>query len=100
MRLFCRTDLFDGDLKACKVDPDIPEQNNREITSFSTSLKVGFDTDSDTTSRAGGESNLTIANLQKGEWIDMEEVGARVTRRSDAITVDTRSFGTFGLGAR
>lgn len=88
------------DIKACKVDPDIPEQNNREITNFFKPLTVGFDIDSDTTSRAGGRSNLTIANLQKDEWIDMEEVGARVTRGSDTITVDTRSLGTFGLGAR
>jgi len=88
------------DIKACKADPDIPEQNNREITNFFKPLTVGFDIDSDTTSRAGGRSNLTIANLQKDEWTDMEEVGARVARGSDTITVDTRSLGTFGLGAR
>jgi hypothetical protein len=88
------------DIKVCRVDHTGPDQNNRQITNFFKPLKVGFDIDSDTASRAGGKANLTIVNLQSDQWIDTEEVGSRVIRGDSVVTVDTRNLGTFGLGAR
>jgi hypothetical protein len=88
------------DIKGCRVDHDNPTQNNRELTVYPKPLKLSFNYDSDTLSRAGGKTGLTIVNLQNGQWIDEEALGSRVVRGDDTITVDTTSLGTFGMAAR
>ena len=89
-----------ADIKLCWADPDIPTQKNRQLTDFPISLQVGFNYDADTLSRAGGRANLTIGNLQNRRWIDVEEIGSRITRESETITADMNHLGTFGLAVR
>ena len=88
------------DIKGCQIDHDNPGQNSLQLTVFPKALRVGFNYDADTLSRAGGPSNLTIVNTRNARWLDLEEVGSRVFRRDEAISVDTRQLGTFGLAAR
>ena len=88
------------DIKGCQIDYANPSQNNRQLNIYPKPLKVGFHYDSDTVSRAGGKSNLTIVNLNNGLWIDEEALGSKVTRANDVITVDTLNLGTFGLANR
>lgn len=88
------------DIKGCQMDHANPSQKNRELTVYLKPLKVGFNYDADTLSRAGGKSNLTIVNNQKSIWIDEEALGSRVVRDDDIITVDTLNLGTFGVAAR
>jgi hypothetical protein len=88
------------DIKGCQIDHDNPSQNNRQLITYSKPLRVGFNYDADTLSRAGGQSNLTLVNTMDGRWLDLEEVGSRVIRRDDVVSVDTRQLGTFGLAAR
>ena len=88
------------DIKGCRIDHNNPAQNNRQLSVYPKPLKVGFHYDSDTLSRAGGKSNLTIVNLKNSLWIDEEALGFRVVRDNDVITVDTLDLGTFGMAAR
>lgn len=88
------------DIKACHVDYQRPTENNREIDQFYKRPQVGFSYDADTLSRAGDPDNLTIVNIQKSRWVDVEEIGSRVSRGSKTITVDTDGLGTFGLAVR
>lgn len=87
------------DLKACQVgytkDGDL-----RQITHFSKPLKVGFEFDANTLSRAGGRANLTIVSLQDRQWVDLEEFGYRVVRGENRLTVDADSLGAFSLAVR
>jgi hypothetical protein len=89
-----------ADIKICLIDHTNPTQNSRQVTGLNQALTVSFDYDPATLSRAGGRANLTLANLRGTRWIDLEELGLRVIRDSNDITVDTREPGTFGLAAR
>lgn len=89
-----------ADIKACLVDYGKPSQNNRQITQFPKPLKVGFVYDADTLSRVGGKENLTMVHLRNNQWVNVETVGARVTRGDDALSVDTTTLGAFGLAVR
>ena len=88
------------DIKGCQIDHDNPGQNTLQLNIYPKALRVGFNYDADTLSRAGGPSNLTIVNNRDARWLDLEEVGSRVIRGDEAISVDTRRLGTFGLAAR
>lgn len=88
------------DIKGCRIDHNLPFQNNRQLTRYSKPLQVGFNYDPDTLSRAGGEANLTIVNLQDLDWIDTEEIGSRVERNNGAIAVYTSDLGTFSMAVR
>lgn len=89
-----------ADIKICLIDHTNPTQNSRQVMGLNQALTVSFDYDPATLSRAGGRANLTLANLRGARWIDLEELGLRVVRDSNDITVDTREPGTFGLAAR
>lgn len=88
------------DIKLCKVNWAKLDEDNRQITQFAKPLKVGFTSDPDTLSRAGGQTNLTLVNFQEGDWVDLDTVGARVMRGSDGLAVNVRDLGMFGLAAR
>ena len=88
------------DVKACQVTDDNPAQDNREVTKFSKPVTAGFEVNSAVESRAGGIEKLTLTSLNDDEWVDIEEVGTRVSRDDDAITTDTRNLGVIGLAAR
>jgi hypothetical protein len=88
------------DIKGCYIDHDLPFQKNRQLTGYDKPLQVGFSYDPDTLSRAGGAANLTIVNLQEFGWVDTEEIGSRVERNEEAITVHTTDLGTFGMAVR
>jgi len=88
------------DIKGCWIDHDNPTQNNRQLVSYPKPLRIGFNYDPDTLSRAGGKARLTIVNLLNEQWIDEEALGSRIDRADDIITVDTTNLGTFGMAAR
>jgi hypothetical protein len=88
------------DIKACQTSQPVPTQNSRQITSFATPLLVSFDYDSEVLSRVGSANNLTIVQLQRGEWVDVEAVRAKVIRTDQRITLEVTSLGTFGLARR
>lgn len=87
------------DIKLCRIDHTRPYQNSFQLTGFAKPLKVDFEYDADTLSRAGGKANLTLVYLQDRQWKDLEAAGLRVVRGDDAIIVDTASLGTFGLAS-
>ena len=87
------------DMKLCRIDHTQPTQNSFQLTSFAKPLKVEFKYDPDTLSRVGGKANLTLVNLQDRRWVDLENIGSRVVRGNDTITVDTASLGIFGLAS-
>jgi len=87
------------DMKLCRIDHTRPTQNSFQLTSFAKPLKVEFKYDPDTLSRVGGKANLTLVNLQDRQWVDLENIGSRVVRGNDTITVDTASLGIFGLAS-
>ena len=70
------------------------------MTKFSKPITVGFEVDSAVASRAGGIEKLTLADLSDDEWVDVEEIGSRVTRSDKTITTNTRKLGVVGLAAR
>ncbi len=88
------------DIKGCHIDHNLPFQNNRQLIGYDKPLQVGFDYDPDTLSRAGGAANLTIVNLQESDWVDTEEIGFRIERNEEAITVHTTDLGTFSMAVR
>lgn len=89
-----------ADVKVCLIDHANPSQGNRQVTGLQQPLTLSYEYDADTLSRAGGRANLTMAGLRGGQWIDLEELGFRVIRSGQAVTVDLRQPGTFGLAAR
>ncbi len=88
------------DIKGCRIDHNLPFQNNRQLTMYNKPLQVGFNYDPDTLSRAGGAANLTIVNLQDFNWIDTEEIGSRVERDNGTIAVHTSNLGVFSMAVR
>lgn len=89
------------DIKACQVDHNDPQRKTRELTGFFFKQpEVGFRYDSDILSRAGSPTNLTVASLFGDNWIDLEELGARVVRDRNIVAVDTATLGTFSLAIR
>ena len=87
------------ELKACQVDYTKPKAI-RQITQFPKPVKLEFDYDAETLSSAGGETSLTIANLQRRQWVDLEEFGARVVPGDAKISVVSTGLGSFGMAVR
>lgn len=87
------------DIKACQADYTTPNRI-QQVTGFSKPMKVKFDFEADTLSRAGGRADLTIVSLQDRQWVDLEEFGLRVVRGGDTIAVDTSELGTFSMAVR
>jgi hypothetical protein len=87
------------DIKACQADHTAASKIG-QITQFPKPLKVGFDHGVETLARAGGRANLTIVSLQDRQWADLEELGYRVVRGEDRLSVDSYELGTFSMGVR
>lgn len=87
------------DIKACQVDHTTASKIG-QITQFPKPLKVGFDYGVETLARAGGRANLTIVGLQNRQWADLEELGYRLVRGEDRLSVDSYDLGTFSMGVR
>jgi hypothetical protein len=87
------------DIKACQADHTTASKVG-QITQFPKPLKVGFDHGLETLARAGGRANLSIVSLQNRQWADLEELGYRVVRGEDRLSVDSYELGTFSIGVR
>jgi hypothetical protein len=87
------------DIKACQADHTTASKIG-QITQFPKPLKVGFDHGVETLARAGGRANLTIVSLQDRQWADLEELGYRVVRGEDRLSVDSYKLGAFSMGVR
>lgn len=87
------------DIKACQADHTTASKIG-QVTQFPKPLKVGFDYGVDTLARARGRANLTIVSLQNRQWADLEELGYRVVRSDDGLSVDSYELGTFSMGVR
>jgi hypothetical protein len=81
-----------ADIKAYKYDS--------QITDLLHPLSVEFDYDPDTLE----EANLTIVTIQNecqdSGWVDVEELGYKVTRHEGKLTVEADKPGTFGLAVK
>jgi hypothetical protein len=85
------------DVKACQSG----ENNDiRQVTQILRPLIVEFTYDAATVNRARGQENITIAQLENGQWVDLEELGARVGRDNTKITAEISRLGAFGMVIR
>jgi hypothetical protein len=87
------------DIKACRADYTSPT-NIAQIAQFPKPLTVEFAIDAKTLSRAGGRANLTVIGLRGRRWTDLEELGYRMARGTNAVSVDVADMGSFGLAVR
>ncbi|MCB0171445.1 MAG: hypothetical protein KDJ97_12910 [Anaerolineae bacterium] len=66
------------------------------MASLSRPVTIEFDP-SEYLNQAGDSSTLTIVTLIDGKWVDVEELGYKVNRSEDSITVETTTLGIFAL---
>lgn len=87
------------DIKACHIDHVIVE-NSRQLTRLSKPLRIEFDYDAETLTKAGDRAKLTIMTLQNNQWVDLETSGHNIIRDEHTLTVDTNELGVFRLAIR
>jgi hypothetical protein len=71
-----------------------------EMNNFSKSIAIEVGCPLEDLAEAESKANLTIVTLKDGVWIDVEDLGYKVTRGEKKLTVDTDYPGVFALAIK